>query len=160
MSEKTPEEILGYQPEVREYKPAKQQVNDVSSRLLDWMAVKGAPTQVSARVTICESVDPDFKTHYLVEHPWAVYDLTKGSFEQAMQNLREQLPRNGWKIVKDGFTESKRKDPQIVAENDTLRLGLNVEWMRNRSGDLKDGIAVTVISRCYRAPEGTTPYGQ
>ncbi|MFG2899241.1 hypothetical protein ACGFZH_19450 [Streptomyces zaomyceticus] len=160
MSEKSPEEILGYQPEVRDYRPAKQQVNDASGRLLDWMVVKGASTRVGARVTLCESVDPGFKSYYRVEHPWSVYDLTEGSFDGAMRNLREQLPRNGWKIVKDGFTESKRKDLQITAENDEQKLGLNIEWNRGGESGLKDGIAITVVSRCYRAPEGTSPYGQ
>ncbi|MBB5120857.1 hypothetical protein [Streptomyces eurocidicus] len=146
---------LGYEPEVRAVRPAEDEVNAISSQLLDWMGVKGKVTESGAMAGTCDAVDPDFQTHYSVEHPWSVYDLTSGTFEQAMQNLREKLPRNGWEITRDGLTKSQARNPEIVAVNRKTHHGVHIEWTRSRSGKLPKLITVDVGSRCYKAPEGT-----
>ncbi|OKK02946.1 hypothetical protein AMK26_24105 [Streptomyces sp. CB03234] len=143
---------------MREIAPAKREVNDISSRVLDWMGVEGTTSQSGATATHCDAVDPDLKTHYRIYHPWGIHDLRKGTFEQAMQNLRVQLPKNGWKITKDGPAKTKAKDPQIIAVNTASHHTIAIEWLSNRAGTLKDMISVDVTSRCYRAPEGTDIY--
>ncbi|ORT59308.1 hypothetical protein BKD26_15080 [Streptomyces sp. CB03238] len=158
MTEPSAEQILGYQPEVREIAPAKRQVNDISSRVLDWMGVEGTVSEPAAGVRACDAVDPKLTKYYVVSHPWSIYDLRKGTFEQAMQNLRVQLPKHGWEITKDGPMKSRDKDPQIVAVDRKSHHTLTVEWLSNRAGSLKDMIGVDVDSRCYRAPEGTDIY--
>ncbi|MEV5199754.1 hypothetical protein [Streptomyces sp. NPDC053720] len=149
------EEKLGYKPQEREIQSAKDQVNDISSRLLDLMGVKGKVTEPSAAVNFCETVDPDLQKYYAIHHPWSVYDLEAGTFGQAMENLRRALPEHGWKITKDGETNSIARNPEIIAVNKKSRHTITVEWAKERSGDLKQIIAVDVSSRCYRAPEGT-----
>ncbi|MFJ2114787.1 MULTISPECIES: hypothetical protein [unclassified Streptomyces] len=157
---KTDEDRLGYKPEVRKIQAAKQEVNDISSRLLDWMRIEGKTTEVGAGVNVCEAVDPDLERYYTIRHPWSVYDLRKGTFEEAMQNLREQLPRNGWKIIKDDVTNSSAQNPEISAVNSESHHVISIEWARKRSGGLKQIISVDIDSRCYRAPKGTDIYSE
>ena len=149
------ESALGYKPEMRAVEPAKDEVNGISSRLLEWMGVKGKVSEPGADFEPCESIDHDMKKYYKVHHPWSVYKLSKGTFEAAMQNLREQLPKHGWDIKKDGETKSQARNPEIVAVNRKSRHWVQIEWARERSGDLEQLITVDVDSRCYRAPEGT-----
>ncbi|MFI9724594.1 hypothetical protein ACIHFE_34065 [Streptomyces sp. NPDC052396] len=149
------ESKLGYKPEVRPVKSAEEEVNAISSKLLDWMGVQGKVTQPGAALGTCEAIDPELKTHYKVQHPWSVYDLKKGTFEEAMKNLRQKLPKHGWTITKDGETKSEARNPEIVAENASTHHVVRVEWAKNRSGGLKQLISVDVDSRCYEAPEGT-----
>ncbi|WP_329195626.1 hypothetical protein [Streptomyces sp. NBC_01435] len=152
---KTDDEKLGYKPQVREVEAAEQEVNDISSRLLDAMNVKGKTGGSGAMIGQCEAVDPDMEKYYTVAHPWSIYDLEEGTFEAAMQNLRDQLPKMGWKITKDGETKSIAKNPEIVAVDTKSHHTVTIEWAKNRSGDLKQLISIDVGSRCYRAPEGT-----
>ncbi|GHF26753.1 hypothetical protein GCM10010218_04590 [Streptomyces mashuensis] len=146
---------LGYKPEVRAVESAKREVNSISSQVLDWMDVKGKVTEGGGMVGACDAVDPDFTTYYQVNHPWSIYDLTSGTFEQAMQNLREKLPKNGWVIKRDGHTNSQARNPEIVAFHPETHHWLTVEWAWKRSGNPPKMIIVDVDSRCYKAPEGT-----
>ncbi|MET7360889.1 hypothetical protein ABZS76_20920 [Streptomyces sp. NPDC005562] len=157
---KSNEDKLGYTPEVRKIDSAKSEVNNISSRVLDWMKVDGKMSKASAGISVCEAIDPDLKEFYSIHHPWSVYDLRQGSFEEAMQNLREELPKNGWKITKDGETKSIARNPEIVAVNSKTHHSLTIEWAKERSGNLKQMIGVDVNSRCYRAPEGTNIYAE
>ncbi|MGY0024002.1 hypothetical protein ACVHNB_34175 [Streptomyces sp. YJ-C3] len=154
-SVKSDEEKLGYKPETMAIEPAVKKANDISSRLLDIMKVKGKVTEPSADVNLCESIDPDMKKYYSINHPWSIYDLKSGTFEQAMQNLREELPKQGWEITKDGETESIARNPEIVATDKKTHHVVSIEWAKERSGNLKQLINVNLNSRCYRAPEGT-----
>lgn len=146
---------LGYEPQVREVETAEEDVNKISSRVLEWMALQGKVTEPSAAAGSCDAVDPDFTTYYVVKHPWSVYDLQQGSFAKAMENLRAELPKNGWKITKDGKMKTKAENPEIVAVHPKTHHTLTVQWLEKRSGDLKKLINVDVSSRCYRAPKGT-----
>ncbi|MEU6732588.1 hypothetical protein ABZ929_05195 [Streptomyces physcomitrii] len=154
-SARTDIEKLGYEPRVRAAEEAEREVNEVSSKLLDAMGVKGRTTDSGAMTGPCGAVDPEMKKYYSVAHPWSVYDLREGTFDEAMRSLREQLPRWGWKITKDGETESLAKNPEIVAVHTRSHHTVTIEWARKRSNGLKPLISVDVGSRCYRAPEGT-----
>lgn len=146
---------LGYEPEVREVAPAEEEVNKISSKVLEWMALQGKVSESGAAAGSCEAVDPEFTTYYVVNHPWSVHDVQKGSFAEAMANLRKELPKNGWKITKDGKMNTKAGNPEIVAVHPKTHHTLTVQWREKRSGDLKELITVDVDSRCYRAPKGT-----
>jgi hypothetical protein len=149
------EKKLGYEPQKQDARTAKGQAGEISSRLLDWMGVKGRVTEPGAAVNFCEAVDPDLKKYYTIHHPWSVYDLRTGNFEEAMENLRKELPRNGWRITKDGETKSAARNPEIIAVDEESHHTATVEWAKERSGKLKQIITVEVNSRCYRAPEGS-----
>ncbi|MFF5676202.1 hypothetical protein ACFY8S_39980 [Streptomyces hygroscopicus] len=145
---------LGYKPEVRAVEDAKQEVNAISSNLLDWMGVEGKVTESGAAVSVCEAIDPDLTKYYTIHHPWSVYKLSKGTFETAMRNVRERLPKHGWEITQEGETKSRARNPEIVAVNRRTHHWVQIEWAKERSGDLEELISVDVDSRCYRAPKG------
>lgn len=153
------ESRLGYTPRVRPIEEAESEANAISSELLDLMGVLGKVTEPGAAVTPCEDIDPELETHYMVRHPWSIYQLRRGTFAEAMRNLRERLPDHGWDIVKDGETRSMARNPEIVAVHTATHHTAQIEWARKRSGDLEQLISVDVDSLCYRAPEGTSPQG-
>ncbi|MGW7353719.1 hypothetical protein [Streptomyces sp. NPDC054784] len=146
---------LGYEPEVRDVTPSEEEVDELSSKVLEWMALRGEVSEPGAAAGSCDVVDPDFTTYYVVNHPWSVHDVRKGSFAEAMANLRTELPKNGWRITEDGITNTKVGNPEITAVHPETHHTRSVEWREKRSGDLKSLILVDVDSRCYRAPKGT-----
>ncbi|WP_244967186.1 hypothetical protein [Streptomyces cacaoi] len=148
-------DILGYEPEVRAVPKAEGEVNKISSRVLDWMGVRGKVTEPSAAAHVCQKVDPDFETYYVVNHPWSVYELKKGSFDEAMDNLRKTLPEKGWKITKDGPMDTEAASPEIVAVQPDSHHTLTVQWLNSGKPGRTELISVDVDSRCFRAPEGT-----
>ncbi|MDJ1132117.1 hypothetical protein [Streptomyces iconiensis] len=147
--------MLGYTPEVREVSEAEDEVNRMSSRLLDAMGIPGTLTDLPAAAGPCDAVDPDFTTYYTVDHPWALGKADVGNFDTAMENLRSRLPGMGWRITKDGPMNSVARNPEIKAVHTTSGHHVAIRALKQRSGDLKPQISVTLISPCYQAPEGT-----
>ncbi|MGP3974415.1 hypothetical protein ACTWQF_10485 [Streptomyces sp. 8N114] len=76
--------ILGYTPEVRAGRQAEDEVNRMSSRLVDAMGIHGTPSHIPAAAGPCDAIDPDFTTYYIVDHPWALWE--------ADADKRAQLP--------------------------------------------------------------------
>ncbi|NSC22444.1 hypothetical protein FM076_15135 [Streptomyces albus subsp. chlorinus] len=147
--------ILGYTPEVREVRQAEDEVNRISSRLLDAMGIPGTPSDLPAAAGPCSAVDPDFTTYYIVDHPWALWRADADDFDTAMENLRSRLPGMGWHITKDGPQNSMFRNPEIIAVHTISGHHVAIEALKKRSGDLKPQISVTLVSPCYQAPEGT-----
>jgi hypothetical protein len=147
--------ILGYTPEVREVRQAKDEVNRMSSRLVNAMGIPGTPSDLPAAAGPYSAVDPDFTTYYIVDHPWALWDADADDFDTAMDNLRSRLPEMGWRITKDGPMNSMARNPEIKAVHTTSRHHVVIEALKTRSGKLKPQIEVTLVSPCYQAPEGT-----
>ncbi|SES09723.1 hypothetical protein SAMN05421870_108290 [Streptomyces qinglanensis] len=148
-------DVLGYEPEVQAVPKAEGEVNGISSRVLDWMGVRGQVTEPSAAAHVCRKVDPDFETYYVVNHPWSVFELKKGTFDEAMDNLRRTLPDKGWKITKDGPMDTKAASPEIIAVQPDSHHTLTVQWLNSGKSGRTELISVDVDSRCFRVPEGT-----
>lgn len=149
--------ILGYTPEVREVRQAEDEVNRMSSRLLDAMGISGIPSDLPAAAGPCDAVDPDFTTYYTVDHPWALWEADADDFDTAMENLRSRLPGLGWRITKDGPQHSMFRNPEIKAVHISSGHHVAIRALKKRSGDLKPQISVTLVSPCYKAPEGSDP---
>ncbi|MER5274571.1 hypothetical protein ABT025_02310 [Streptomyces sp. NPDC002809] len=70
-----------------------------------------------------------------------------------MNRLRVELPKGGWKIVKDGPDRSQGRSPQIIAESAGREFAVDVrlhkEVMAENSPPM---LEVTVESLCYRSP--------
>ncbi|WP_326808066.1 hypothetical protein OHB04_21735 [Streptomyces sp. NBC_01775] len=147
--------ILGYTPEVREVSQAEDEVNRMSSRLVDAMGIPGTPSHIPAAAGPCDAIDPDFTTYYRVDHPWALWRADADDFDTAMENLRSRLPEMGWRITKDGPMNSMARNPEIMAVHTTSGNRVAIRALKTRSGDLKPQIDVTLVSPCYQAPEGT-----
>ncbi|GAA2470117.1 hypothetical protein GCM10010406_02040 [Streptomyces thermolineatus] len=144
---------LGYEPEVRDVDVARRDIKEVSSRILDAMALEGGKvTPYGARVSICE---PDPEHLYVMRHPWSVSGVPNAELERGMENLRERLPGLGWRITKYGEANSKAKDLEIRAEHTEKPYNVSITWAKNvaAGGSL---ISVHVNSAvCFRPPEGT-----
>ncbi|WP_055500684.1 hypothetical protein [Streptomyces albus] len=149
--------ILGYTPEVREVWQAEDEVNRMSSRLLDAMGIPGTPSDLPAAAGPCDAVYPDFTTYYTVGHPWALWEADADDFDTAMENLRSRLPGLGWRITKDGPQHSMFRNPEIKAVHISSGYHVAIRALKKRSGDLKPQISVTLVSPCYKAPEGSDP---
>ncbi|MEV0281617.1 hypothetical protein AB0I22_35245 [Streptomyces sp. NPDC050610] len=146
------EEKLNYKPVERDVDTAKKETKAVSSQLLDMMGIKGKVTQGGPGVSSCE--DDDAQDLYLLRHPWSLYEVPDETLEKGMANLRKQLPEHGWKILKDGKANSKDQDPEILAENKKLQHAAHITWNRQTTTE-KPMIHISVVSACFRAPEGT-----
>lgn len=156
-SEKKVKEELGYQPKVRKVGHSEEEVNKISHAVLSWMDAEGKTTEFGASGGTCDAVDPNFEKYYSVRHPWSIIRLESGTFKNAMENLRQQLPKHGWHITKDGKTNSPARNPEIIAVQPKSHHTMVIEWTKNRAEKKgkTESIIVRVNSRCYRAPQGT-----
>ncbi|RLV08992.1 hypothetical protein CTZ27_09750 [Streptomyces griseocarneus] len=80
--------------------------------------------------------------------------MSNETLEQGMENLRTKLPGAGWKILKDGKSESADQDPEILAENKQDRYAAHFTWVKGKP-DGQSMITVSVVSACFQAPAGT-----
>lgn len=150
----TVEDKLGYAPEIRSTYTETAEVDKMSSRILDWTKLTGTTTEGQAAVSPCYESEKDKEEYYVVRHRWSVYDLTEGSYGEGMENLRKELPKNGWKITRDGQVESISRQPQIVAKHTRSNHTIVIEWLWKQKDPDDELIYVTVDSRCMKVPEG------
>ncbi|MGW6310518.1 hypothetical protein ACWFRQ_32990 [Streptomyces niveus] len=137
--------------EVRESETVQDEVEKTSSRILEMMALKGKVTNTGAMVSRCSGYESEEEV-YRARQPWSVYDLPVPELEKAMDRLRSELPKAGWKIVKDGVDNSVGKSPQIVAESKGRKFAVDIRLMDERKyGDDPSLIMVAVESACYKA---------
>ncbi|MGK5631958.1 hypothetical protein [Streptomyces sp. URMC 123] len=144
---------LSYTPEVRGVDEARTATKRVSSDLLDMTGVKAKVTEPGPGVAYCED-EPDRKDLYVLRHPWSLYGVPKETLEEGMRRLHEELPRKGWKILKDGKDSSPNQNWNILAENQQLRHSADITLMRRDAGK-QPLLSVVVVSACFQAPEGT-----
>lgn len=137
--------------DVRNGEMVQTEVEEASSRILEIMALKGKVTETGAMISRCSDYAPEEEV-YRARHPWSVYDLPVPDLERAMDRLREELPKEGWKIVKDGVDDTPAKSPQILAESKGKKFAADIQMLDNRKyGDDPSLILVAVESACYRA---------
>ncbi|MFJ8584941.1 hypothetical protein ACIRD2_09830 [Streptomyces sp. NPDC093595] len=137
--------------EVRDGDTVKADVEKTSSRVLEMLALNGKVTESGAMTSRCADYDADEEV-YRARHPWSVYQAPFAEMQKAMDRLRGELPKNGWKIVKDGVDGSAAKSPQIVAESEGRAFALDVRLHKaSKVGNAPDLLEVTVESACYRA---------
>ncbi|MFE5841436.1 hypothetical protein ACFQ7N_07265 [Streptomyces niveus] len=136
--------------EARESETVQDEVEKTSSRILEMMALKGKVTDTGAMVSRCSDYDPEEEI-YRARQPWSVYDLPVSELEKAIGRLREELPKAGWKIVKDGVDGTAAKSQQIVAESKGKKFAADIRLMdRRKYSDSPSLIMVAVESACYK----------
>ncbi len=135
---------------------ARTQANHFSSQILDMIGVKeGKTTEGGAGVSLC---DKDSDHLYRMHHPWSLYQVSEEKLKQGFQRLRENLPEHGWKIVDYGPNKSKAKVIELTADSKTEPYSVNAVLVVATPTHLHESnprIEVTVVSGCFRAPEGT-----
>lgn len=126
-------------------------VERTSSRILEILDVKGRVTETGAMTSRCSDYDSDEKV-YRARHPWSIYKAPFTDMQKGMDRLRAELPKDGWKIIRDGVDGSRAKSPQIVAESKEGDFAVDVRLHRaSKAGNAPDLLEVTVESACYRS---------
>lgn len=141
----------GESVQIRDEAQVKKKVHGTSSQLLDIMGVKGKVSEPGPSTLACSDY-PDDQTVHRMRHPWSVYGVPDDELRRAMDRLRDRLPRNGWKITKDGVDSSRSKSPQIIAESSADRLAVDIRLgIEPAGGEYSSMIEVTVSSDCFRS---------
>ncbi|WP_405897183.1 hypothetical protein OG242_06195 [Streptomyces sp. NBC_00727] len=138
--------------ETRDKDAAVADVEQASSRILEIIDVKGKATEPGALTMPCSDDDHQEEPYYAY-HPWSLYKAPFAELEKGMNRLRDELPKDGWKITKDGMDGTIGNSPQIVAESKERRVMADIRLHKEvKSQKTPAMLEVTVQSRCYRLP--------
>lgn len=135
---------------------ARDKAKAASSEIYDMIGIhKGKATERGPAVSLC---DEDSEHLYKTRHPWSVYGVSEDELKAGFQRLREELPKKGWKIVDYGPANSEAKSPSLTADSEKDRFSVNAVLMVSTPSNPHEKeplLSVTVVSGCWRAPEGT-----
>ncbi|QJS10320.1 hypothetical protein HKX69_13030 [Streptomyces argyrophyllae] len=121
----------------------------VSSGIYDLIKVKGKASDGRPGVQQCPGKDRD--KYFQIFHPWSFYPTSPAELDAAMENLKEGLPRHGWKIVQYGPDTSVNKNVVLIADNDEQKAGVHITRMKKRN---PPKLSLMVVSGCYQVPDG------
>ncbi|MER6024792.1 hypothetical protein [Streptomyces sp. NPDC001851] len=130
-------------------KDAADAVEKISSGLYDLISVKGKASDSRAGVEECAGKDRD--TYFRIFHPWSFYPASASELDDAMRQLKRELPKHGWKIVDYGPDTSRNKNINLTADNDAKKVGVNIVQMAKND---PPKLSLTVVSGCYKVPDG------
>ena len=128
---------------------ASDAMEKVSSGIYDLIGVKGKASDSRPTVTDCSGKDT--KTYFQILHPWSFTPASASDLDVAMERLKTELPRNGWKIVEYGPDTSKNKNTNLVADNDTKKVSVKVVALAK---DEPPMLTLDLVSGCYKVPDG------
>ncbi|MFC5202331.1 hypothetical protein ACGFWD_09365 [Streptomyces sp. NPDC048448] len=121
----------------------------LSSGIYDLIGVKGKASDSHPGVMDCPGKDA--KTYFRIFHPWSFYPASAGDLDLAMKRLKVELPRHGWKIVEYGPDTSKNKNINLTADNSGKKAGVSIVQMSKND---PPKLSLTVVSGCYKVPDG------
>ncbi|MFF8099641.1 hypothetical protein ACF07S_07660 [Streptomyces sp. NPDC016640] len=128
---------------------ASDAMEKISSGIYDLIGVKGKASDNRPGVMDCS--DKDTETHFRIFHPWSFYPTSASDLEVAMERLKTELPKNGWKIVDYGPDTSKNKNITLTADNNEKKAGIKIT---QRSKNDPPKLSLDVVSGCYKIPDG------
>lgn len=128
---------------------AADRMEKTSSGIYELIGVKGRASESQPGVMDCAGKDT--KTHFRIFHPWSFYPASASDLDRALERLKSELPKHGWKIVKYGPDTSKNKNIKLVADNDEKKASVNIVKMAKND---PPKLSLTVVSGCYRVPDG------
>lgn len=128
---------------------ASDAMEKVSSGIYDLIGVKGKTSDSRPGVTECPGTD--MKVYFRIFHPWSFYPASASDLELAMERLKTELPKRGWRIVEYGPDTSRNKNINLTADNDEKKVGVSIAQMVKND---PPKLSLTVVSGCYRVPDG------
>ncbi|NED93351.1 hypothetical protein G3I76_76600 [Streptomyces sp. SID11233] len=138
--------------ETRDSDTVKTDTERASSRILEMLDIKGEATEPGAMTLPCSGYDSAEEV-YRARHPWGIYKVPFTDMQKAMNRLRVGLPKDGWKIIKDGRDGTQGNSPQIIAESKGREFAVDVRLHKEvKAENSPPMLEVTVESRCYRTP--------
>ncbi|MEU3783661.1 hypothetical protein [Streptomyces sp900129855] len=141
---------MDYEPKSRSTDAVKTEISELSSRIFDVMNIKSKVTEPGPNVQPCDSDDGDSGNLQRIRHPWSTYGVGNDVMEKGMTNLRQGLPKQGWKIEKVGNDGSKNKNMQILAVHEKTLSQAEITWLKGLDGHVPL-IEVNLYSRCFRS---------
>lgn len=136
----------------RSVEEVKADTKDVSSEVLNLIAVRGEVSEPGPGVAVCEGRDRD--KFFRMIHPWTLTAPTGNELERAMERLKEELPKRGWKIVEYGRNSSRAKTLELTADHTGKEFSVNVEFWAESGEKRKPMLVVNVVSACYSTRGG------
>ncbi|WP_330459453.1 hypothetical protein OIB37_22830 [Streptomyces sp. NBC_00820] len=124
-------------------------VEKVSSGIYDLIGVQGKASDSRPGVDQCSGRSRE--KYFRIFHPWSFYPASAGDLDEAMKRLKEELPKNGWKIVEYGPDTSRNKNINLTADNDEKKVGVNIVQMSKND---PPKLSLMVVSGCYEVPDG------
>ncbi|WP_262386987.1 hypothetical protein [Streptomyces sp. TRM49041] len=128
---------------------AADQMEKVSSQIYDLIDVKGKASDSSPGITDCAGKDRE--KHFRVFHSWSFYPTSPSQLNEAMERLKGELPKSGWKIVEYGPDTSKNRNLSLTADNDEKKTSLNIS---QRAKNDPPKLSLMLVSGCYEIPAG------
>ncbi|MFI1398998.1 hypothetical protein [Streptomyces sp. NPDC020681] len=147
---------LDYEPEKKAVADAKALVRSRSSIILDATGLKATATNGAPHATPCEEVEHGYR----IKHFWKIQGPSKPELSAALQRLKEELPKRGWKVYRFEQAKSKNRQMQLDVEETKLHHTVTIEedfvptgpdaskWEKQG----RDGLLVALDSPCYVDP--------
>ncbi|MEN8651216.1 hypothetical protein ABCR94_11370 [Streptomyces sp. 21So2-11] len=128
---------------------AADEAEKVSSELYDLIGIKGKLSKTGAGVTECSGKDRE--KFFKIFHPSSLVPASADQLGGAMERLKEELPKHGWKVVEYGVDNSQNKNLNLTADNDKKKYSVKIVHMAK---DNPPGLSLMVVSGCYQVPDG------
>ncbi|MFD9604353.1 hypothetical protein [Streptomyces sp. NPDC059970] len=128
---------------------AAAEAKKVSSEIYDLIGVKGKASNTGAGVTECSGKDRE--KYFQIFHPWSFTPASPDQLDEAMERLKTELPKHGWKVVEYGPDTSKNKNINLTADNDKKKHSVNIVEMAKID---PPSLSLMVVSGCYQVPDG------
>ena len=128
---------------------ASDAMEKLSSGIYDLIGVKGKASD--SRPGVLECSGKDSVKYFTILHPWSFYPKSASELDEALQRLKEELPKHGWEIVAYGPDASKNKNVRMTADNNKKKASVRVIKMAKND---PPKLSLDVISGCYKVPEG------
>lgn len=113
------------------------------------IGVDGKKSDSRPGVTDCAGKDRD--KYFRVFHSWSFYPASPGRLDEAMEHLKGELPKHGWRIVEYGPDTSKNKNLSLTADNNEKKSSVNVS---QRAKNDPPKLSLMLVSGCYEIPAG------
>ncbi|MEV5876059.1 hypothetical protein AB0L75_17845 [Streptomyces sp. NPDC052101] len=128
---------------------ASDAMEKLSSGIYNMIGVKGKASDSRPFVTECSGKDT--KTYFRIFHWWSFYPASAKDLDVAMERLKAELSKHGWKIISYGPDTSKNRNINLTADNDQQKAGVNIVQMAKND---PPKLSLHVVSGCYKVPDG------
>jgi len=138
----------------RDDEKVQDETEHMSSQVLDMLKLKGHVSKAGSSLVPCSDYPKDQKV-YRARHPWSISGPSIEELRDAFDRLRSELPKNRWKIVKDGHDDSVAKNLQIVANHKEKDFSIDArlddeDKFKPKEREGPSLIEVTIVSGCFR----------
>ncbi|MEU1787750.1 hypothetical protein ABZ553_18065 [Streptomyces sparsogenes] len=150
----------GAAPKEKHPEQAKELARKLSSDVFDMVRLQGkvspgGPATLSSR---------EGERRYSVLHVWSISRLPDRELTRGFDRLREELPKDGWRITRIGHANSTDRQLEMEAVHKKDKYSLSAELWISSSGESTDASALkkgrivfSIGSPTYRSPKGVDP---